>query len=166
VHDTSGYASGVVFRVHVPPVQSGRPAVEDGPAFFPDWSPGPEEVAMDNLFLAQVAMFSGLDESSLQDIFHRLKPRQVRPGDMLCREGDQATSLFVLQRGSAEVVLGALGHVGAARPVARLRRGDVISALALLTAEPRSATVVARLPTTVLELDRRIFCLSSNDSPS
>ena len=112
---------------------------------------------MDELFLAQVAMFSGLNQAALHDISSRLKLRQVGPGEVLCREGDQASSLFIVQRGSAEVVLSPLGNVDAARPVARLRGGDVIGELALLTSEPRSATVVARLPTTVLELEREDF---------
>jgi NTE family protein len=102
-------------------------------------------------------MFSGLDQVALQDIYHCLTPHQVRPGDILCRAQEAATSLFILQHGLAEVVLGAPDNDAAARPVARLRRGDVIGELALLTSEPRSATVVARLPTTVLELKRADF---------
>src|SRR5262249_35529476 len=56
-----------------------------------------------------------------------------------------------------EVVLGSPSNCTGTRPVARLRRGDVIGELALLTSEPRSATVVARLPTTVLELKQAAF---------
>ena len=108
-------------------------------------------------FLAQVALFSGLDRRTLDDLGRRLTPRQVRPGDALCREGDAATSLFVVQRGLAEVVLDAPGRGGGSCAVARLRRGDVVGELALLTSKPRSATVVARLPTTVLELQRGDF---------
>src|SRR5262249_31379037 len=113
--------------------------------------------AMNTQFLTQVAMFFGLEQAALQDLCRCLSPRQVRPGDVLCRAGEAATSLFILQRGVAEVVLDAPGNGTATRRVARLRRGDVIGELALLTSEPRSATVVARLPTTVLELKRADF---------
>src|SRR5262245_2591406 len=102
------------------------------------WPRDRKEGAMDTRFLTQVAMFSGLDQTALLDLRHRLTPRHVCSGDVLCREGEAATSLFILQRGVAEVVLGAPGNCAGAKPVARLRRGDVIGELALLTSAPRS----------------------------
>ena len=112
---------------------------------------------LDTQFLRQVAMFAGLDQAALEDLGHRFTPRQLRRDDVLCREGDAASSLFVLQRGGVEVVLEGYGSGERTRPLARLRRGDVVGELALLTSEPRSATVVARQPTTVLELRRTDF---------
>src|SRR5262249_4426175 len=112
---------------------------------------------MDTQFLTQVAMFSGLDQAALLDLGRHLTPRHVRSGDVLCCAGDTATRLFVWQPGVGEVGLGSPSNGMGIRPVARLRRGDVIGELALLTSEPRSATVVARLPTTVLELKRADF---------
>lgn len=108
-------------------------------------------------FLAEVALFAGLGPAALEDLCRRLTPRHVAQGEPLCREGDAAASLFVVQRGVAEVVLGASGAGERPPPVARLRRGDVVGELALLTSEPRSATVVARVPSTVLELARTDF---------
>src|SRR5205085_658689 len=58
--------------------------------------------------------------------------------------------LFVIQSGLAQVGVG--GTV-----IARLRRGDVVGEQSLITGEPRSATVVAGVPTDVLELRRGAF---------
>jgi NTE family protein len=51
------------------------------------------------------------------------------------------------------------------RVVAKLRRGDVVGEMSLLTGEPRSATVVAALPTQALELRQKDFAEAIGRSP-
>ncbi|HEX5502355.1 MAG TPA: cyclic nucleotide-binding and patatin-like phospholipase domain-containing protein, partial [Thermomicrobiales bacterium] len=100
--------------------------------------------------LARTPLFAGLDAAALAEIERRLRPRRFAAREALCREGDPGDSLFVIQGGVARVLVG-----GAA--VARLRRGDVVGEMALVTGEPRSATVVAATPVDALELGREAF---------
>jgi predicted acylesterase/phospholipase RssA/CRP-like cAMP-binding protein len=103
---------------------------------------------------ASIPLFEGLDAAVLTDILGRLQPRHFAPRMAICREGEPGTSMFILQSGVAQVLIGAAERPV---PVARLRRGDVIGEMSLLTGEPRSATVIANVATEVLELSQETF---------
>ncbi|HXG12485.1 MAG TPA: cyclic nucleotide-binding and patatin-like phospholipase domain-containing protein [Gemmataceae bacterium] len=99
-------------------------------------------------------LFEGLDAAALEAIHRHMRPRHFAARAVICREGEPGDSLFVLQRGVAQVTVGPADNP---RPVARLRRGDVFGEMSLITREPRSATVVANVPTDALELTREAF---------
>ena len=118
---------------------------------------------------ARTALFEGLDAATLDDIYARMEPRRFDAHETICREGEPGDSLFVIQSGLAQVVVGR--PVGPQLPlaratVARLRRGDVVGEMALVTGEPRSATVIASVPTEVLELRREAFAQILARSPA
>jgi NTE family protein len=82
-----------------------------------------------------------------------MRPRHFPARTVICRQGEPGDSLFVIRSGLAQVIDEAAGS----RTVARLRRGEVVGEMSLITGETRSATVVAAVPTEVLELDQRSF---------
>jgi NTE family protein len=102
---------------------------------------------------AQTALFEGLDAAAMESISGRMRQRRFAARDVICRQGEPGDSLFVIRGGLAQVIDEAAGS----RTVARLRRGEVVGEMSLVTGEARSATVVANVPTEVLELDRRAF---------
>ena len=109
--------------------------------------------------LSRSPLFAGLDSSELDELGPKLRPQTLEPGQEICRAGEPGDSLFVLEDGLAHV----LSDDG--RVVAKLRRGDVVGEMSLLTGEPRSATVVAAVPTQVLELRQRDFAEAIGRSP-
>jgi predicted acylesterase/phospholipase RssA/CRP-like cAMP-binding protein len=105
--------------------------------------------------LARNALFEGLTPAELDELAGRMRSRRFERNEAICRAGDPGDSLFVIADGLAHV-LGAHG-AGGSLALARLRPGDVIGEMSLLTGELRSATVVAATPTTALELGQRDF---------
>ena len=110
--------------------------------------------------LARNPLFDGLPPAALDGAEGAMTRRAFAPGDLICRAGEPGDTLFVIVDGLARVS-SADGDV-----VARLRRSDVIGEMSLVSGEPRSATVVAAVPTTVLELGREDFARLIADHPS
>ena len=98
------------------------------------------------------ALFDGLDETARDELRARLRPRVLPAGAVLCRAGDRSDSLYLVERGVLQVLDGSTGAL-----LGRQRAGDVVGEVALLTGEPRSATLLARAPGAVSELSREAF---------
>ena len=73
-------------------------------------------------------------------------------GEIIVREGDAGSSMFVVVRGEASVTL-----AGTDGEVARLRDGAYFGEMSLLTGEPRTATVAAVTDCDLLEIDAAAF---------
>jgi NTE family protein len=97
--------------------------------------------------LATIDLFDGLGADALRQIYSRARHRNFPPGMPICREGEPGESMFVIENGVADVTI-------AGERVRRMRQGDVVGEIAVLTGEPRSATVTAVVPTDVVELER------------
>ncbi|MBV9279014.1 MAG: cyclic nucleotide-binding domain-containing protein, partial [Chloroflexi bacterium] len=106
--------------------------------------------------IAHSSLFDGLTAEQLEAVVRQMKPRRFREGEVICRENEPGNSLFVIQDGLA-LVLVSQPASGSSEAVARLRRGDVVGEMSLVTGEPRSATVMAAVPTSVLELGQEDF---------
>ena len=106
--------------------------------------------------LGRAPLFRGLAASDLHEIRRSLRSRRFQAREVICQAGEPGDSLFLIVDGLADCFLPDL-DAESRRSLAKLRGGDVIGELALITGEPRSATVVAAVPTTVLELGRETF---------
>jgi small-conductance mechanosensitive channel/CRP-like cAMP-binding protein len=73
-------------------------------------------------------------------------------GEVIAREGEPGTSMFVLRRGEAAVTV-----AGAPGELARLQRGAFFGEMSLLTGDRRSATVTAASDCELLEIGVEAF---------
>ena len=97
--------------------------------------------------LRSVELFATLTDDQRLQLMRGLRPALYAAGEIIVREGDRDTSMFVVLRGEAAVSLaGTDGHV------ARLRAGDFFGEMSLLTGEPRTATVSAATDCEVIEI--------------
>jgi len=71
------------------------------------------------------------------------------PGELVIREGEEGSSMFVVHKGRVKVQI---TDNGRAKAVATLNEGDFFGEMALFTGEPRTASVVAVEETEVLEI--------------
>lgn len=100
--------------------------------------------------LRSVDLFAPLGNPWIEAIASRLTRVEVPPGGVIVREGESGDRFYVIADGAVEV-----GRVG--RPVARLGPGSYFGEIALLRDVPRTATVAATMPTTLLALERADF---------
>jgi CRP-like cAMP-binding protein len=114
--------------------------------------------------LRQVELFAGLDEAVLRQIASVARPREFDRGELLFVEGDVGDALLVLVQGAVTVFRTSPDGERAALTV--LEPPDVIGEIALLDGAPRSASVEATEPTTVLSLSRPEFFALLRHQPS
>jgi CRP-like cAMP-binding protein len=90
--------------------------------------------------LRGLKLLSGLSSTQLEDISRRLKPVRFRQGETIIQEGAPGDELYFVESGRVQVVR---GHGAQATVLAELGAGDLFGEMALLTDQPRSATVIA-----------------------
>lgn len=109
------------------------------------------------------SLLDGLPDAVRRALADRLQPRSLRGGEVLMREGDEADGLYLLQAGR----LRALGGDGEGwRVLGDIGRGEVVGEAALLTDQPRSATVVALRDSELLHLSVQSFEEVIAENPS
>jgi small-conductance mechanosensitive channel/CRP-like cAMP-binding protein len=87
-------------------------------------------------------------------------------GDAIVRQGQPGDSMYIICSGGAIVVLEGDGPSATRHEVARLETGGYFGEMSLLTGEPRSATVIARGDTSVLEIRSDLFRQLAAANPS
>lgn len=102
-----------------------------------------------------VDLFRDLEPETRDRIAAAMRPRLVKPGETIMREGESGDSIFVVELGAIEVAMG-MGDRGP-RTMARLGTGDFFGEMSLLTGDPRSATLTAMCEGKVWELTRDAF---------
>jgi hypothetical protein len=99
--------------------------------------------------LGALASFSELRSSLLREIESSMTERRFATGEPLMRQGDPGDCLMVIQNGHVEV---SVVPDGERHVLKRSGAGEVFGEMALLTREPRTASVVALEPVTALVL--------------
>ena len=100
--------------------------------------------------LAKVSLFAGADRKELREIAKATTEMQVTEGTEFVRQGDSGREAFIIVTGHAQVTVDG-------NEVATVGPGDTVGEMALLDKGPRSATVTALEPMTLLVLDPREF---------
>src|SRR5437879_649517 len=101
--------------------------------------------------LHRVPLFKECSAPTLDAVASALEPISLGAGTVVVREGDPGDRFFVVAHGALAVSTG----IGAsARTLARLGPGDFFGEIALLTSQPRTATVTA-------ETDARLWALTA-----
>jgi CRP-like cAMP-binding protein len=100
--------------------------------------------------LAATPLFAGMPSDALQALVANLQLASLERGELLFREGDPSDALYVIVEG--EVAVQTRGPPRADR--SRLGPGAFIGEVALMTDQPRSATVVCTQPAELLRIDR------------
>ena len=101
--------------------------------------------------LQAMPIFGGIREDALHFLLDLAREVSVPEGEFFFREGDQASSMFVLEVGRVEVLKGWRGQE---LVLHKLKPGDCFGEMALMDLFPRSASVRALQDCTAIELDQ------------
>jgi monoamine oxidase len=93
-------------------------------------------------------LFGRLQEDDVDVLFSMGRERRLEPGDVLLIAGEEARGLFVVQEGTLAVI----APTEEREVLATVHPGEVIGEIAFFDGAPRSMTVTATEPCTVLEL--------------
>ncbi|MGH9601840.1 MAG: cyclic nucleotide-binding domain-containing protein [Terriglobales bacterium] len=105
--------------------------------------------------LSSVDLFRSLTNEERRTLAERLHFAPFTKGEVITRQGADAHWLYILTRGSAEVVI---MEDGFQRDVAKLDAGQFFGEMSLMTGAPRSASVISLEDTTCYRLDKDAFC--------
>ena len=87
-------------------------------------------------FLRPIDLFKTLTPRQLTDVAEHMTKRHFAAGETIIREGELGEEFFLISDGEVEVIR-------ADREVARMGPGDFFGEVALISGEPRNATIVA-----------------------
>ncbi len=113
--------------------------------------------------LKKVPIFRMLGKESIDFIVERLKFKSFQGNETICKIGDPGEEMYIIISGKTEI---RIGTPGKEKVVATLGAGDYFGEMALLTGEPRSATVVAVEPCETFVLYKNDFDVILERYPS
>jgi small-conductance mechanosensitive channel len=105
--------------------------------------------------LRQVDFLRELRDDELRLLLPGVTVLKFGVGEIVVREGDQGDSLYIIRSGTVEVL--AAANDGKQVHIRDLQRPAFFGEMALMTSEPRNATIRARTDAELLELGRNGF---------
>ena len=113
--------------------------------------------------LNQVAIFAPLAGEEIERLANSSNLRVYAPGEAIVRMGREGNSMFLIIRGSVRVEI---PNGAASTVVNELRENDFFGEMSLLTGEPRSANVIAKEETEVLQIKKDALKPIFEDNPA
>jgi CRP-like cAMP-binding protein len=104
--------------------------------------------------LRQVPMFRDVDPARLKLLAFTSERVQFAGGQRFFSQGDPSDAAYVILDGRANVLL---NTPGGDIQVAELGSNALVGEMGILSDTPRSATIMAAVPTTALRIDKRVF---------
>ena len=109
--------------------------------------------------LRDVAFFEGFTDQDLARVAGLADEVEAEEGAELTDQGRPGLECFVILDGRASVLV-------AEEHVATLEKGSMVGEMALIDHRPRSATVIAETPMTLLAFDTKAFSKMLDEMPA
>lgn len=111
-----------------------------------------QEAAIVSQMLVRCDIFKHLTPRSLAEMSDHLRAATIPAGTNIIREGDPGDKFYLIRQGEVRVFRGEEG-----KEVAILKEGDFFGEMALLTGQPRNASVEAVTDSVLYELSQEQF---------
>ena len=113
-------------------------------------------------FLTASPLFHAIPLEAKCPLLECMTPIHVKTGERFISQGDEGDTFYIIQEGSCVVNV---EKNGTRHAISRLRSGDIVGEIALLTGEPRTANVDAETDMVLWSLSREQFDSLCNDYP-
>ena len=114
--------------------------------------------------LSKVELLRSLPPEEMEELLRHVSPVKVQAREVIFREGDKGDALYLIDSGEIDIIVGdgkrrpkVKGSTASSNKLARLGQGKSFGEMALLIAEPRSATAVAVTDCTLLKISKEDF---------
>lgn len=111
-----------------------------------------KEAAIIGQMLASCRVFDGLSPRTLTEMADKMQAESWNAGERVIREGDPGDKFYLIRAGSVAVLQGAQET-----KVAELKEGDFFGETALLTGQPRNASIDTLTDTVLYSLSKTHF---------
>lgn len=113
--------------------------------------------------LANIPIFESLTADDLEALVSRLEEISYAQDDVIFRQGEEGSSLFIIEDGAVDI---SYGEGRTKVSLASLYPGQFFGELSLFDGAPRSATASAIKPSRLVRLDRDDFADFLNKNPA
>ena len=113
------------------------------------------------LFLRRVPLFASLPAADLKSVGAIMIERAYPADEVIASEGEPGDEMFIIAQGEIRVVAGP----GQGAELARRRAGEYVGEMAIISQEPRMATLVAATDVRLLCIDQEHFEALLNERP-
>ena len=113
--------------------------------------------------LGNIPLFESLTPEDLKSLARRLENAEFREGDVIFRQGDSGSSLFIIEDGAVDI---SYGDGSGKIVLAHLFAGQYFGELSVFDGAPRSATATAIRPSRFVRLDRDDLVDFVNKNPA
>ncbi len=114
----------------------------------------PQDIGARQRVVANVPLFRVLSPSAIDMIVADARVELYPAGHVLIRAGEPGDTMWVIGEGAVDVVV---EHDGQTQHVATLWPGDWLGEMALLTGEPRTATICVQKPTLTYAISKPVM---------
>lgn len=121
---------------------------DDGALFYPDK-------------LMPIPLLSSLPPATFSEVVSAVKLLRAGPGAAVVAQGSEGRSFYIVGRG--ELGVQRSGPDGTTLPLANLHDGSIFGEMALLSPDPRSASVVTQTDSDLLEFDHEALSAMATD---
>ena len=174
-HFSSLFVNGVALEGDMVAVESGArlsflPTHQQGPVLVIEWANPSTDYTIEShdtvtklLWLSSASIFRELDLGSLTEIAASVEIRRYAKDVWLCHAGEAAKDAFLLQAGSADVLIERDGQTSL---IGKLQEGALIGELGVITGRPRvaSARISSPMARVLTIQGERLRALMERDS--
>jgi CRP-like cAMP-binding protein len=122
----------------------------------------PEDLDQTLRFFANARFLRMLDTEGRKRLLAVAEARRFQDGQVVVREGEPGDALYIIVAGLAAV---SADNLGTEKPLGELADGQFFGEMAVITSQPRSATVTARGELDVLRIPKEQVLAILQDYP-